>query len=73
MGVSESIEARCARYKAERDCARQDLVRERHLRKLAESAAAKRDTVRAEDSEAAEWVRGRGGLDAAMERRFAWA
>lgn len=52
-----------ARYRAERDQARQELERERHLRKLAESAAAERETVRAEDHEAAEWVREHGGLD----------
>lgn len=55
--------AQAALYKAERDQARQDLVRERHRRKLAESAAAKRDTVRAEDREAAGWVRAHGGLE----------
>lgn len=51
-----------ARYRAERDQARQELERERHLRKLAESAAVERETVRAEDHEAAAWVRDYGGL-----------
>lgn len=51
-----------AKCRAERDMARQELVIERHRRKLAESAAAERETVRAEDREAAAWVRDQGGL-----------
>lgn len=51
-----------ARFRAERDQARQELERERRRRKLAESAAAELETVRAENDEAAEWVRDHGGL-----------
>lgn len=49
-----------ARYRAERDQARQELERERHRRKLAE---------RAEDHEAAAWVREHGGIEA-LRRMF---
>ena len=56
-----------ARFRAERDQARQELERERHRRKLAESAAAELETVRAENHEAAEWVRDHGGLAHVMD------
>lgn len=65
MTYEEQLSA--AKYRAERDQARQELERERRRRKLAESAAAKRDTVRAEDHEAAEWVREHGGLAHVMD------
>ena len=51
-----------ASFRAERDQARQELERERRRRKLAESAAVELETVRAENHEAAEWVRDHGGL-----------
>lgn len=57
-----------AKFRSERDMARQELVIERHRRKLAESAAAERETVRAEDREAAAWVREMGGLEEVRKR-----
>lgn len=65
MTYEEQLSA--VKYRAERDQARRELERERRRRKLAESAAAKRDTVRAEDHEAAEWVREHGGIECLEE------
>lgn len=59
---------RAARYRAERDLARDQL--ERANRKICEleAEAVERRTVRAEDREAAEWVRDHGGLDVVETR-----
>ncbi|MBM6784558.1 hypothetical protein H6A08_09365 [Enorma massiliensis] len=55
---------RAARYRAERDQAREELDRAgRRIRGL-ESALQEARCTRAEDREAGEWVRGHGGLDA---------
>ena len=55
---------RAARYRAERDQAREELDRAgRRIRGL-ESALQEDRCTRAEDREAGEWVRGHGGLDA---------
>lgn len=54
---------RAARYRAERDQAREELDRAgRRIRGL-ESALQEARCTRAEDREAGEWVRGHGGLD----------
>ena len=54
---------RAARYRAERDQAREELDRAgRRIRGL-ESALQEARCTRAKDREAAEWVRGHGGLD----------
>lgn len=59
MGVGEeSIEARCARYRAERDLARQDAD---WLRAKIDECVAR--GMGGEDAEAARWVREHGGLE----------
>ena len=65
MGVSEeSIEAKCARYRAERDLARQDAdwLRAKIDECVARGMGGEAAGLSVEDAEAARWVRGQGGL-----------
>ncbi|MBM6907887.1 hypothetical protein [Collinsella intestinalis] len=63
MRDSYDDQLRAARYRAERDQAREELDRAgRRIRGL-ESALQEARCTRAEDREAGEWVRGHGGLD----------
>ena len=54
---------RAARYRAERDQAREELDRAGRRTRCLESALQEARCTRAEDREAGEWVRGHGGID----------
>ena len=71
MGMSEeSMEARCARYKAERDLARQDAVwlRAKIDECVARGMGGEAARLSEEDAEAARWVCEQGGLKTVQAR-----